>query len=271
MKALALVEARNHVCCRYRVRAFERTLAASGWSLAIEPLATGLLRPPRPVRPGRPSSTPSCSSASSCRAGSSASSAGGRATADLRLRRRRPLPRLLRPPGPAPSPPVGSVQADGPAADVVIAGNAFLADCALEAGAHPDRVRVIPTCIDADRRRARPPSPARAGPGPGLDRLGEHAGRAGPAAAALGADRPRSPRRPAPDGLRPLPPVRLAAGGRRPLVRADRGGRRRRGRRRDQLGARRPLEPGQVRPEGPPVSGRRASRWWPTRWASTPR
>ncbi len=44
MKALALVEARNHVCCRYRIRAFEETLTASGWSLAIEPLETNLLR-----------------------------------------------------------------------------------------------------------------------------------------------------------------------------------------------------------------------------------
>jgi Glycosyl transferases group 1 len=35
-------------------------------------------------------------------------------------------------------------------ADAVIAGNAFLADCALNAGADSDRVRVIPTSIDAN-------------------------------------------------------------------------------------------------------------------------
>ena len=51
MKALALVEARNHVCCRYRIRAFERTLTASGWSLTIEPLETGLI--PRLIQFGR--------------------------------------------------------------------------------------------------------------------------------------------------------------------------------------------------------------------------
>ena len=113
MKALALVEARNHVCCRYRVRAFEGTLAASGWSLAIEPLETDLFPAPRPDRPGGrvrrrhpPAEAP-------------ARLAAPRAPqqveeADLRFRRRRPLPRLVRSPGAAPSPPVGSLQADGP-------------------------------------------------------------------------------------------------------------------------------------------------------------
>ena len=42
--------------------------------------------------------------------------------------------------------------------DVVLAWNDFLADCALRAGARAVRVRVVPTCIDADRYvpRARP-------------------------------------------------------------------------------------------------------------------
>jgi glycosyltransferase involved in cell wall biosynthesis len=33
-------------------------------------------------------------------------------------------------------------------ADTIIAGNDFLADCALRAGAQVERVRVIPTCVD---------------------------------------------------------------------------------------------------------------------------
>jgi glycosyltransferase involved in cell wall biosynthesis len=37
------------------------------------------------------------------------------------------------------------------AADTVVAGNDFLADCALRAGARAERVRVIPTCVDTDR------------------------------------------------------------------------------------------------------------------------
>ena len=32
--------------------------------------------------------------------------------------------------------------------DTVVAGNDFLADCALRAGAKVDRVHVIPTCVD---------------------------------------------------------------------------------------------------------------------------
>src|SRR5262249_9019100 len=36
------------------------------------------------------------------------------------------------------------------AVDAVIAGNDFLADCGLRAGARPERVSVIPTCIAPD-------------------------------------------------------------------------------------------------------------------------
>src|SRR5918998_2088237 len=43
MKALALVDAPDHVCCRYRIRAFEPALAGAGWSLTVEGLASGLL------------------------------------------------------------------------------------------------------------------------------------------------------------------------------------------------------------------------------------
>ena len=42
------------------------------------------------------------------------------------------------------------------AADEVTAGNDFLADLALRAGAKPERVRVIPTCVDVDKYRPAP-------------------------------------------------------------------------------------------------------------------
>lgn len=41
MKALALVESPDHVCCRYRIRPFEAALSGLGWSLAVEGLARG--------------------------------------------------------------------------------------------------------------------------------------------------------------------------------------------------------------------------------------
>ena len=41
MKLLALVEAPDHVCCRYRVRAFERALESAGCSLHCEGLDRG--------------------------------------------------------------------------------------------------------------------------------------------------------------------------------------------------------------------------------------
>ena len=43
-------------------------------------------------------------------------------------------------------------------ADVVLAGNDFLADCALRSGASPERVQVIPTCIQTDDYSTRRPT-----------------------------------------------------------------------------------------------------------------
>jgi len=152
MKALALVEARNHVCCRYRVLAFEGALAASGWSLTIEALATGLVGRWAQIR--------------------------GAARFDSIVLQRKLLPgwqlaELRRrsthlvfdfddavlhrdsydPRGPFHRRRSRRFARTARVADRVIAGNTFLADCALRAGARPDRVRVIPTCIDADAAR----------------------------------------------------------------------------------------------------------------------
>ena len=162
MKALALVEARDHVCSRYRVRAFEGTLAASGWSLTIEPLATGWFQRLRQF---------------------------GRASVhDVVLLQRKLLPgwqlRMLRRHsrrlifdfddavlyrdsydrrGPHHRRRADRFKRTVQAADLVIAGNSFLADCALIAGASPDLVRVIPTCIES--ARAVPAAQPRLGPG----------------------------------------------------------------------------------------------------------
>src|SRR5271165_1059915 len=43
MRLLALVDSPDHVCCRYRIRAFEPALHAAGWSLTCQPLAKGPL------------------------------------------------------------------------------------------------------------------------------------------------------------------------------------------------------------------------------------
>jgi glycosyltransferase involved in cell wall biosynthesis len=147
MKAIALVEARDHVCCRYRVRAFERTLTSSVWSLAIEPLETGLIR--RLVQFGRVGEFDAVLLQRKLLPGWQLRELRKRSkrlifdfddavlyrdSYDRRgLYHRRRADRFKR-----------TVQI----ADVVIAGNPFLADCALKAGASPDRVQVIPTCID---------------------------------------------------------------------------------------------------------------------------
>lgn len=163
MKALALVEAPDHVCCRYRVLAFEPALAASGWTLTVQGLA------PKPA--GR--------WAQLRRAGEF----------DAVVLQRKLLPAwqlhalrrsarrlifdfddavLYR----------DSYDRRGPhcarrasrfartvrLADVVVAGNDFLAGCAREAGARPERVRVLPTCVDTTLYRPKPPEPATEGP-----------------------------------------------------------------------------------------------------------
>src|SRR4051794_34451640 len=41
MKALALVDAPDHVCCRYRLRAFAPALREAGGSLTVQAIARG--------------------------------------------------------------------------------------------------------------------------------------------------------------------------------------------------------------------------------------
>ncbi|MDB5352430.1 MAG: glycosyltransferase [Planctomycetota bacterium] len=154
MKALALVEASDHVCARYRVSAFEPALDAAGWSLTVDGLAAGPIARVRQLR--------------------------GAAGYDAVLLQRKLLPgwqaailrrstrRLLfdfddavlyR----------DSYDSRGPhsrrraarfsrivrAADLVLAGNDFLAECAAIHGARTDHIRVVPTCIATDRYRSK--------------------------------------------------------------------------------------------------------------------
>jgi glycosyltransferase involved in cell wall biosynthesis len=162
MKALALVDAPDHVCCRYRIRAFEPALAASGWSLTVEALAPGLLARPRQLLRAR--------------------------GVDAVILQRKLLPRwqldLLRraarrlvfdfddavlyrdsydPRGPSCRRRAARFARTVRLADAVLAGNDFLAECALRAGARPERVRVLPTCVDTQRYRPPAARPGREG------------------------------------------------------------------------------------------------------------
>jgi len=150
MIALALVDAPEHVCCRYRIRAFAPALEASGWSLQIESLQPSsisrLLQYRRAAQFGtvilQRKLLPKW---------------------QLRELRRRCShlvfdfdDAVLYRDSYNVRGPLSSRRADRFArvvqmADTVIAGNDFLADCALRAGARPDQVRVIPTCIETER------------------------------------------------------------------------------------------------------------------------
>lgn len=164
MKALALVDAPEHVCCRYRLRAFEPALAEAGWSLTLRSLARGSWRRwfqfadlgqydtvilQRKLLPGWQ-------------------------IRELRRRARHLVfdfddAVLYR----------DSYDRRGPhcrkraarfaqmvrLADTILAGNDFLADCALRAGASAERVRVIPTCVDTEHYRPRTSHQQRNTPG----------------------------------------------------------------------------------------------------------
>src|SRR5512135_1829538 len=162
MKALALVDAPDHVCCRYRLRAFEPALHTSGGSLSVQAIARGALGRWRQL--------------------------GQAGDYDSVILQRKLLPtwqlqRLRRrarhlvfdfddavlyrdsydPRGPFCHRRAARFAAIVRSADAVIAGNGFLADCALRSGANAGRVHVIPTCIDTERYRASEDRAERAG------------------------------------------------------------------------------------------------------------
>ncbi|MFL5328456.1 MAG: glycosyltransferase family 4 protein [Gemmataceae bacterium] len=150
MHLVALVESLEHVCCRYRLRAFVSGLEAHGHTLEFQELPRGIAR---------------------WRIGS------GLGHADLVILQRKMLPRwqlaLLRQrvrrlafdfddavyqrdsyhrKGPQCLKLWPRFAATMRAADIVVAGNSWLADRALDEGARA--VRLIPTCIDVGKYRA---------------------------------------------------------------------------------------------------------------------
>ncbi len=150
MKALALVDTPDHVCCRYRIRAFEPAMNRAGWSLTTLSLARSPLR--RLLQ-----------FADADRYGAVILQRKLLPRWQLWALRRR-VRRLVfdfddavlyrdsyDPRGPDCPRRVRRFAATVRAADLVVAGNDFLADCALRAGAKAERVRVIPTCVGTDR------------------------------------------------------------------------------------------------------------------------
>jgi glycosyltransferase involved in cell wall biosynthesis len=150
MNALALVESPEHVCCRYRIRAFEPFLAASGVALVIESLAAGPLGRLFQFRRARTFDTvivqrkllPIWQVNALRRQARHLvfdfdDAVLYRDSYDPRgsfcRRRSERFARIVR------------------LADTLIVGNDFLADCALRAGARPEQIRVIPTCIATER------------------------------------------------------------------------------------------------------------------------
>jgi len=147
MNLLALVESPDHVCCRYRIRAFAPALEDVGWSVAYERLDQRSLL--RSIQLRRASQFDSVI-------------LQRKLLPVWQLRALRRYSRhlvfdfddavLFR----------DSYDRRGPQsrwrarrfaqtvrlADTVVAGNDFLADCALRHGAKVERVHVIPTCVD---------------------------------------------------------------------------------------------------------------------------
>jgi hypothetical protein len=147
MKLLALVEAPDHVCCRYRIRAFEAALCEAGCSLDCEGLDRRAVFRSIQVHRARSFDAvilqrkllPSWQLTALRRAArrlvfdfddavmfrDSYSHRRGHS----RSRARRFAQTVC-------------------TADTIVAGNDFLADAALRAGAKVERVHVIPTCVD---------------------------------------------------------------------------------------------------------------------------
>jgi glycosyltransferase involved in cell wall biosynthesis len=162
MKSLALVEAPDHVCCRYRIRAFEPSVLRAGGSLTIQGLEPGVVARLAQFRHASHFESVILQR----------KLLPGWQFAELRRRARHLVfdfddAVLYR----------DSYDGRGPhcrkraarfartvcGVDAVIAGNDFLADCALRAGARPERVHVIPTCIATERYQLAISDPEKSG------------------------------------------------------------------------------------------------------------
>jgi glycosyltransferase involved in cell wall biosynthesis len=152
MKILALVDSPDHVCCRYRIRAFANPLRHAGWSLVCQGLerrvlprifqlrrasqfdAVVLQRKLLPIwqlRVLRQAARHLVFDFDDAVLFRDSYDQRGHESA-WRFRRFAQTVRLV---------------------DTVVAGNDYLADCALRAGARVERVHVIPTCVDPERYR----------------------------------------------------------------------------------------------------------------------
>jgi len=147
MKLLALVESPDHVCCRYRIRAFAAALEDAGWSSSLEGLDRGAFVRPFQLRRASQYDAvilqrkllPSWQLSALRRASRHLvfdfddavqyRDSYDRRGHHSRWRSRRFAQTVCM-------------------ADTIVAGNDFLADCALRSGARVERVHVIPTCVD---------------------------------------------------------------------------------------------------------------------------
>lgn len=149
-RALALIEAPGHVCYRYRIQAFEAALRASGWEGEAQPLPRNPARRATLLWRARDYDAvilqrkllPSWQLALLRRRARRLiydfdDAVLYRDSYDARglhcPRRATRFGRTVR------------------AADLVLAGNAFLAECAEHHGGRPERVAVLPTCVDVAR------------------------------------------------------------------------------------------------------------------------
>jgi glycosyltransferase involved in cell wall biosynthesis len=147
MKLLALVESPDHVCCRYRIRPFASFLNDAGWSLSYERFDRGSLLRPFQLRSAKQFD---------------AVILQRKLLPAWQLRALRHYSRYLVYDFDDAVKFRDSYDRRGPrshwrsrrfaqivrAADTVVAGNDFLADCALRDGADVERVHVIPTCVE---------------------------------------------------------------------------------------------------------------------------
>lgn len=149
MKSLALVESPDHVCCRYRLRAFEPAIRAAGGSLEYRRLGTGLDRWKSVFEAGRGHERvilqrkllPSW---------------------EFSLLRRRVETLIFDfddavlfrdsndPRGPYCPRRERRFRQTMRESDLILAGNDFLADCASRAGAAAHKIVVIPTCLELE-------------------------------------------------------------------------------------------------------------------------
>lgn len=147
MRLLALVDSPDHVCCRYRIRAFESALRDIGWSLHCESLERGLVARTRQLR-------------STAQYGAVILQRKLLPNWQLAILRRNAR-RLIFDFDDAvffrDSHDRRGIQSPRRArrfarvvetADAILAGNGFLADRAQRAGARPENLWTIPTCVD---------------------------------------------------------------------------------------------------------------------------